>query len=85
MNSNLSMTTITPIHADTLDHLWHEAEQLGVVKVDPAWRGDNYEVTIRFQRKSGTSITAMGKNPKVAFALADAINEAREMGAGTEQ
>lgn len=77
--------TITASHAQSLDQLWHEAEQLGVLTIDNAWRGGAYEAKIRFNRKSGTTITAVGKSNKIAFALADAINEAREMGAGIDQ
>jgi hypothetical protein len=77
--------TLQADRAQALDQLWHEAEQLGVVEVDNSWRGGAYEVKIRFSRKSGTTITAVGKSNKIAFALADAINEAREMGAGVQQ
>lgn len=69
--------------AESLDRLWHEAEQLGIVTVDNAWRGGAYEAKIRFSRKSGTSITAVGTSDNIAFAMAKAINEAREMGAGS--
>ena len=83
MNLSQSKAVIEVIRAESLDQLWHEAEQLGTVKVDSGWRKDDgYTVTIRFERKSGTTINAVGKNTKIAFALAAAINEAREMGAG---
>lgn len=68
--------------AQSLDQLWHEAEQLGVVTIDNGWRGGAYEAKIRFSRVSGTSITAVGKSDNIAFAMAKAIDEAREMGAG---
>jgi hypothetical protein len=77
--------TMEANRAETLDELWHEAERLGVVTVDNAWRGKAYEVKIRFERKSGTTITAVGKSDQIAFAMASAINEAREMGAGVQQ
>ena len=70
------------VRAESLDELWLEAEQLGVVTVDNGWRGSAYEVKIRFSRTSGTSITAVGKSDNIAFAMAKAINEAREMGGG---
>lgn len=75
---------IHQLQAQTLDALWHEAESLGRVQADNDWRG-TYTASIRFERKSGTTITAVGKNTNIAFALADAINEAREMGAGISQ
>lgn len=73
---NIPTTIIT---AQTLDQLWHEAEQIGRVEIDNDWRG-TYTASIRFERKSGTVVHAKGMNTKVQFALATAINEAREMG-----
>lgn len=72
---------ITALKAQSLDQLWHEAEQLGRIRIDSDYRGELYEAEITFKRKSGTRITAVGKNQNIAFAIADAINEAREMGA----
>lgn len=68
----------------TLDALWSEAASLGHIKIDSAgWRRDGeYEVQITFTRKSGTRIHAVGKNRSIHCAMADAINEAREIGAG---
>ncbi len=79
MDKRENITTLIP---QTLDELWKEAESLGAVDVDSAWGGGNYEVKIRFSRTSGTTVWAKGKNSNIAFALADAITEAREMGAG---
>jgi hypothetical protein len=68
--------------AQSLDQLWHEAAQLGQIAVDMDYKGTTYDVTIKFARKSGTRIYAKGQNTNIAFAVAAAINEAREMGAG---
>jgi hypothetical protein len=76
--------SVEAMRAQSLDQLWHEAEQLGVVTVDNGWNGGAYEAKIRFSRASGTSITAVGKSDQIAFALAKAIDEAREMGAGRQ-
>lgn len=67
--------------AQTLDELWHEAEQLGKIEIDHNWGSSDYRCRIRFQRKSGTTVWAEGKDRNIAFAVAAAINEAREMGA----
>ncbi len=80
------MTIIEATPAQSLDQLWHEAEQLGEVEVRRGWSTDpKYEVHIDFRRKSGTRISARGKDHMIAVAVAKAINEAREMGAGVEQ
>lgn len=82
---NLMLAEPVILHADraqTLDELWHEAAQLGGVRIWQYKRDHQVEVTITFERKSGTKIEAVGKNSNVAFALANAINEARDMGAG---
>lgn len=76
-----AITNITPLIPQTLDAMWHEAEQLGRVSVDRRIFGDCYEVSISFERKSGTHVRAMGKDTNILFAVANAINEAREMGA----
>lgn len=82
---SMAAPVLEAVRADSLDQLWHEAEKLGVVSVDNAWRGNAYEVKIRFSRASGTTISAIGKSDNIAFAFAKAINEAREMGAGVSQ
>lgn len=81
----LGVASVTPIQAETLDQLFHEAAQLGGIRVFQYGRGDEYKVEITFTRRSGTKIEAVHKNTNLAFALAGAINEAREMGAGVEQ
>lgn len=82
--SGVIPSKIQQLHAVSLDELWREAESLGRIKIDsPTWsRSDPYEVTITFHRRSGTRVHAVGKNTDICFAMADAINEAREMGAG---
>lgn len=72
---------ITALKAQSLDELWHEAEGLGRVCVKRDYSDKTYEAEIIFYRKSGTRIDAVGKDQNAAFALASAINEAREMGA----
>jgi hypothetical protein len=82
MNLLTTKTLFETVKSQSLDDLWHEAEQLGRIEVDHSFGGaHSYRVTIRFERKSGTLIYAKGNNTKIEFALADAINEAREMGA----
>jgi len=82
---NQGTTTIEASPAQTLEQLWHGAEQLGIVEVDHAFcERDTYRARIRFYRKSGSMIWAEGKDQNIAFALAKAINEARDLGAGRE-
>ena len=75
-----STENITCSRQQTLDELWRKAETLGKVSIENDW-GDGYVANIRFERRAGTIIWAIGKNSNVVFALADAINEARKMGA----
>jgi outer membrane receptor for monomeric catechols len=82
---NIERQHVEAAQSQTLDQLWHEAEQLGTIEVDRMWSQKGYTVSIRFTRKTGTTIIAKGQNTNIAFALADAINEAREMGAGAAQ
>lgn len=79
----LTRPAITVVQQQTLDQLWHEAESLGRVSVEDDWHGV-YKAQIRFKRKSGTTIWAEGKHTSALIALSMAINEAREMGAGTD-
>lgn len=84
----LTAPRITPLRAETLDDLWREAETLGNVRV---WtRGDGwgragsrrgYEVTI-YGRRRNTELEVKREHTSLLCALADAINEAREMGLG---
>ena len=79
---------ITPRgNIQTLDQLWCEAEQLGRIKVDSSsWSRENpYQVEIVFTRRSGTRVHAKASHMSINCALADAINEAIEMGAGDAQ
>jgi len=75
--------SIEALPAQTLDQLWHEAEQLGRVSIEPKTFSDAYRARIRFDRKSGSTIWAEGIDMNAAFALAKAINEARDLGAGS--
>lgn len=80
------MTVIEATPAQSLDQLWHEAEGLGDVEIRRGWSHEpKYEAHIDFKKSSGTRVSARGKGPHVAIALANAINEAREMGAGVAQ
>ncbi|AWL03372.1 hypothetical protein ACFOHT_04685 [Massilia oculi] len=83
MNSIFASPVIEVIQALSLDQLWHEAESLGRIEVDHRIGGAAaYRVQIRFSRRSGTTVWAQGEDTNIAFAMAKAINEAREMGAG---
>ena len=82
----LPMVSITPLGRLTLDDLWREAESLGFVRV---WtRTDfrdlsrtGYDVTIIGHRRN-TKLEIKRTHTSLECALADAINEAREMGLG---
>jgi len=82
-----NITKIHHLHEISLDQLWHEAESLGVIEIDRSSYPDDapYVCEIKFRRKTGTRITAVGRDRSIHFALAAAINEAREMGAGVIQ
>jgi len=79
-------TQIQQLTSVSFDDMLREAMKLGYIKIEQSsWSFDSaWEVTITFERKSGTRIHAKGKNTDPWFAMADAINEAREMGAGKE-
>jgi hypothetical protein len=79
----IEMNALTPA---TLDDLWAEAETLGIVRIrtktdlyDKVKRG--YAVTIIGHRRS-TKMEIEKEHPSLHCAIADAINEAREMGLG---
>lgn len=81
--SLVELQVLTPA---TLDDLWAEAETLGIVRVwtktdfsDKVKRG--YKVTIIGHRRS-TKLEVEREHPSLHCAIADAINEAREMGLG---
>lgn len=80
-DTNVSMSKLREI---TLDELWREAETLGRIGVERNWEGTSYKVEIRFRRKSGTRINAIGEHSAIHEAIGRAIDEAREMGAGVE-
>lgn len=81
---NMLPTVIEKLVAVSMDDMLKEAMKLGSVKLEQ----DNWDTKspwtaeIIFTRRSGTRIHAKGKNSDPWFAMADAINEAREMGAG---
>lgn len=82
----MPLVNITPLGRLTLDELWREAESLGFVRV---WtRTDfrdlnrtGYDVTIIGHRRN-TKLEIKSTHTSLECALADAINEAREMGLG---
>ena len=82
----LTAPRITPLRAETLDDLWREAETLGVLRVWTMthWRTTEitgYEVTL-IGRRRNTALEVKRQHSSLLCALADAINEAREMGLG---
>lgn len=86
LTSNIS--PITPLRQMTLDDLWAEAETLGFVRV---WTKTNlhdtkatgYKVTL-IGTKRNTKMEIEREHSSLHCAMADAINEAREMGLGKE-
>ena len=79
----IELQALTPA---SLDDLWTEAETLGILRVrtktdlyDKVNRG--YTVTIIGHRRS-TKMEIEKEHPSLHCAIADAINEAREMGLG---
>lgn len=76
-------TSVEVVPAQSLDELWCEAERLGCVDVDHSILDrSSYRVRIKFDRASGTTVWAEGRDKNISFALSAAINEARLMGAG---
>lgn len=82
----LPMVNITPLGRLTLDELWREAESLGFVRV---WTHTNLDTTTRtgydvtlIGRRRNTTLEIKRRHTSLECALADAINEAREMGLG---
>ena len=82
----MPLVNITPLGRLTLDDLWREAETLGLVRV---WTNSDmyktvrtgYDVTI-IGRRRHTKLEIKRTHTSLECALADAINEAREMGLG---
>lgn len=85
MNQSLTLSSLTQL---TLDVLWKEASVLGNIRVTPRTEGWGYQGRLKgytvtlycCSGKTNMEISAEGQNLEVA--LADAINEARRMGAG---
>jgi hypothetical protein len=82
----LTSPTIVPLLHNSLDDLWEEAETLGHVRV---WTVTNYAETQRtgynvtlIGRRKSTKLEVQRNHTSLACALADCINEAREMGLG---
>lgn len=86
MNIIPAAPRITPARLETLDDLWREAETLGFLRI---WTQTNYadtaitgyKVTLIGKRRN-TKLEIERQHSSLACALADAINEAREMGLG---
>ena len=82
----MPLVNITPLGRLTLDDLWREAESLGFVRV---WtktdfrdlKRTGYDVKI-MGRRQNTKLEIERTHTSLECALADAINEAREMGLG---
>lgn len=89
----VNLSTIQPLQpvalrALTLDQLWAEAETLGNLSVRTSYHGwkasgrrDGYTVTLKGVRKH-TEMEIERKHASLHCAIADCINEAREMGLG---
>lgn len=82
----MQIQSLTPLRMQTLDELWQEAETLGFVRVrtqtnyqDSARTG--YSVALLGRRKN-TRLEVERTHTSLVCALADVINEAREMGLG---
>ena len=86
MNIMPAKPRITAARLETLDDLWREAETLGILRI---WTRTNYsdtaitgyQVTLIGKRRN-TKLEIQREHTSLACALADAINEAREMGLG---
>jgi len=82
------MNLITPIIEQltpvSMDDMLREAMKLGSIdlKQDSWNRESSWTAEITFKRASGTRIHAKGTDTNPWFAMAKAIDEAREMGAG---
>lgn len=83
-----NVVALGQMHHETLDSLFAEAGSLGWIRV---WQGsdladrpkNSFEVTITFKKRS-SKIEAKASHSSLACAVADAINEARELGAGEQ-
>jgi hypothetical protein len=73
--------TVTALDCIRADDLIHEASSLGGLRIWQYRRGDAYQVTISFERRSGSEVEAKAKHSNLVVALSDAIAEARALGA----
>ncbi|MES9985654.1 MAG: hypothetical protein ABW115_19795 [Candidatus Thiodiazotropha sp. 6PLUC6] len=64
---------------ETMDSLWFTATQLGRVSIEEEASG-MYTAEIQFSHRS-SRVFARGKNTDACLALAEAVEEARAMGA----
>lgn len=80
--SNVISIKSEAYRAESLESLWDESRRLANNGIF-VWLNSAgmIEVTLKFARRSGTRVEALGKDMNFAFAIANAINEAREMGA----
>ena len=87
----MSPVSISPAitgRLSTLDELWAEAETLGSLDIETykewgAGEGKAYNATLHV-RLRGNGVRISRKNRSLQCAIADAISEAREMGAGAQ-
>lgn len=83
-----AISNLIPLRQLTLDDLWREASQIGNVMVYPRTEGwshqgrlKGYTVTL-YCRSGRTNMEIEAEGQNIEIALADAINEARRVGAG---
>lgn len=84
-----NVVVIEQLIPETLGALFAEASSLGCIRIwqrsDISDRPINsFEVTITFRTKRGSRVEAKATHSSIACAVADAINEARELGAGEQ-
>ena len=65
----------------TLDELVHEASAIGGLRIWQYQRGHAYDVTIKFERRTGSEIEAKASHSDLHLALRAAIDEASALGA----
>ena len=70
-----------PARLVTLDELVREASQIGGLRIWQYKRGHSYDVTIKFERHTGSEIEAKASHSDLQLALRAAIDEARALGA----
>lgn len=85
----MNVIPIETLQRESLDSLFAEAGSLGWIRVwqqsDMSERPKNsFEVTITFRTKRGSKVEAKAAHSSLACAVADAINEARDLGAGEQ-